>query len=329
MQPRRRKDGTVGKIKGVPILQDLSEEDYKRLAPAKDGTFGSSQGAFAVDRFILVVSQHTAGGLTLRIEIDVRASLCCWRGIPEVHCCVRMESAGSSPSVTDFITWLLRTPEGTSPFTTITCNKSWRTAAHIDDGDLRSGFGRMCTGEFEGCDLVFPRYRTAVRYREGDVLLANVHQVHGNTPLLTPDRKVPLPGGNRERLVCVFYYSERMDQCESTMERGTRVHQQTRERRRDQEEEGESQGKGGSQEVKTIIMIIGAGATGKTTLSCALVGENAVQHHVDLGVVQKGKRKRFKAPYFSARRSPSPGISRTQVTQLVQWTRYIRRLTTA
>ena len=49
--------------------------------------------------------------------------------------------------------------------------------------------------------------------------------------------------------------------------------------------------------MKTIIMIIGAGATGKTTLSCALVGENAVQHHVGLSITQKGERKRFKAPY--------------------------------
>ena len=49
--------------------------------------------------------------------------------------------------------------------------------------------------------------------------------------------------------------------------------------------------------MKTIIMIIGAGATGKTTLSCALAGENAVQHHVDLSISEKGERKRFKAPY--------------------------------
>jgi len=51
--------------------------------------------------------------------------------------------------------------------------------------------------------------------------------------------------------------------------------------------------------VKTIIMIIGAGATGKTTLSCALAGENAVQHQVDLSITQKGERKRFKTPYYS------------------------------
>jgi adenylate kinase family enzyme len=49
--------------------------------------------------------------------------------------------------------------------------------------------------------------------------------------------------------------------------------------------------------VKTIIMIIGAGATGKTTLSCGLAGKNAAQHHVDLSITQKGECKRFKAPY--------------------------------
>ena len=72
-----------------------------------------------------------------------------------------------------------------------------------------------CLGDFEGCDLVFPRYRTAVRYREGDVLLANVHEIHGNTPLLNPDGTVPR-GRQPERLVCVFYYREHMDQCERT-----------------------------------------------------------------------------------------------------------------
>ena len=49
--------------------------------------------------------------------------------------------------------------------------------------------------------------------------------------------------------------------------------------------------------MKTIIMMIGAGATGKSTLSRVLAGEQAVQHHVDLSIMQKGERKRFKAPY--------------------------------
>ncbi len=91
----------------------------------------------------------------------------------------------------------------------------------MDKGDLKEGFGVMCClGDFGGCDLVFPRYRVAVRYQEGDVLLANVgHEVHGNTPLLNPDGTVPRVGREPERLVCVFYYNEGMDQCERTIEK--------------------------------------------------------------------------------------------------------------
>ena len=78
-----------------------------------------------------------------------------------------------------------------------------------------------CFGNFEGCDLVFPRYKVAVRYREGDVLLADVaNEVHGNTPLLNPDGTVPVPksGEEPERLACVFYYEEKMDQCLNSLE---------------------------------------------------------------------------------------------------------------
>jgi hypothetical protein len=75
-----------------------------------------------------------------------------------------------------------------------------------------------CLGDFEGCDLVFPRYKTAVRYREGDILLANVHAVHGNTPLLNRDGTVPTVGQEPERLACVFYYQENMDLCERTVD---------------------------------------------------------------------------------------------------------------
>src|SRR5260370_21581679 len=85
------------------------------------------------------------------------------------------------------LAFVIRTPEGRTPFTTITCNRSWRTPAHIDAGDLKEGFGVMCyLGDFEGCDLVFPRYRTAVRYREGDVLLASHRQGRAHTASYSP-----------------------------------------------------------------------------------------------------------------------------------------------
>jgi hypothetical protein len=219
MQPRRRKDGTVGKIKGVPLLEDLRESDYKRLAPARDGTFGFS--ARSIRGGQVYPCRLTMYSGALPAELRLMSTLCAAVADVFKFSCVddkwetQFDRAGKTP-----IPFLLRTPEGFTPFTTITCNKSWRTAAHVDKGDLKEGFGVMsCMGDFGGCDLVFPRYRTAVRYREGDVLLADVHQVHGNSPLLTPEGKEPLPGREPERLVCVFYYQETMDQCELTMEK--------------------------------------------------------------------------------------------------------------
>jgi|HubBroStandDraft_6_1064221.scaffolds.fasta_scaffold233509_1 hypothetical protein len=219
MQPRRRKDGTVGKIKGVPLLEDLSDEDYKRLGPARDGTWGFSsrsvRGGQVYPCRLTMYSGALPSELRVMSELATAVGESFRRSWVQDRWEAQFEKASNTP-----LAFLIRTPEGRTPFTTITCNNRWRTAAHIDKGDLKEGFGVLCClGDFKGCELVFPRYRVAVRYEEGDVLLANVHHVHGNTPLLTPEGKVPLPGREPERLVCVFYYQETMDQCESTMEK--------------------------------------------------------------------------------------------------------------
>lgn len=100
------------------------------------------------------------------------------------------------------------TISGTS-FTTVTVNKSFRTAVHKDRGDLKAGFGVMCAlraGEFTGCWTVFPAFGVAIDMRTRGVLLADVHQWHANT-LLVGDP------GHFERIACVFYYRERMEKC--------------------------------------------------------------------------------------------------------------------
>lgn len=48
---------------------------------------------------------------------------------------------------------------------------------------------------------------------------------------------------------------------------------------------------------KVLIMILGAGATGKTTLSRALAGKGAPEYRVELIVTEKGVRKKVRAPY--------------------------------
>jgi len=48
---------------------------------------------------------------------------------------------------------------------------------------------------------------------------------------------------------------------------------------------------------KVLIMILGAGASGKTTLSRTIAGKDATEHRVELTVTEKGVRKKVSAPY--------------------------------
>jgi hypothetical protein len=99
-------------------------------------------------------------------------------------------------------------------FTTITVNRNWQTAVHQDAGDYKPGFGVMSVleaGEYRGGYLVFPQYRVAVDMRSRGVCMADVHEWHGNTPLVGKP-------GQFERISCVFYYRENMHRCGSAAE---------------------------------------------------------------------------------------------------------------
>lgn len=92
-------------------------------------------------------------------------------------------------------------------FTTITVNKTFRTAAHYDAGDLDTGLSNLLvlgSGDYTGGYLVFPEYRIAVNVRPGDLLLVNNHEVlHGNTPIV-------LNNPDAERISVVCYFRENM-----------------------------------------------------------------------------------------------------------------------
>lgn len=97
-------------------------------------------------------------------------------------------------------------------FTTITVNKSFRTACHRDAGDLDDGLSNLLVlgdGEYTGGYLVFPEYRVAVNVRPGDLLLVNNHEIiHGNTEI-----KLNFPEAERISLVC--YFREKMLELKS------------------------------------------------------------------------------------------------------------------
>jgi len=108
---------------------------------------------------------------------------------------------------------------GNSVYTTITVNKSYRTAAHRDAGDLTEGFGNLAVVSngvpWKGCYTVFPAYRAAVNVQPGDLIMMNVHEIHGNTPISSES-------GDHERISIVCYMREKMQEC------GTKSYEDTR-----------------------------------------------------------------------------------------------------
>jgi hypothetical protein len=71
-------------------------------------------------------------------------------------------------------------------FTTMTVNRDAVFPAHRDSGNLPGTFAAMSAihaGTYDGFYLVFPKYKVAVDLRSRDVLLADVSEVHGNSPV--------------------------------------------------------------------------------------------------------------------------------------------------
>ncbi len=95
-----------------------------------------------------------------------------------------------------------------TPLTTITVNKTFRTAAHRDAGDLNTGLSNLLvlsnTGNFTGGYLILPQVRVAINIRPGDLLLINNHEcIHANTPIVLLD-------DDAERVSLVCYFREGM-----------------------------------------------------------------------------------------------------------------------
>ena len=99
-------------------------------------------------------------------------------------------------------------------FTTLTVNKNFATAVHMDKGDLDKGFSCLTVPRsrgYRGGYTVLTSYRIGFNVQEGDLLLMNAHNWHHNTPINPVDE-------DYERLVCVFYYRTNMITCSSEEE---------------------------------------------------------------------------------------------------------------
>jgi hypothetical protein len=99
-------------------------------------------------------------------------------------------------------------------FSTLTVNKNFPTACHYDAGDFRQGFGNLVVlrkGKYEGGYTSFPQYKAGVDASTRDILLMDVHRLHGNTPIKFIDR-------GAVRLAIVMYFREDVAECKSAEE---------------------------------------------------------------------------------------------------------------
>lgn len=122
-----------------------------------------------------------------------------------------------------------------TPFTTITVNNSYPTGVHTDSGDLEAGFsnlGVIRRGDYSGAIFTFPEYRVGVDMQDGDLLLMDAHEWHGNTRMMCNvcgDRIGP--GGRddhdetcgTERISIVCYYRTKVRECGTAEEEARRA----------------------------------------------------------------------------------------------------------
>jgi len=107
-------------------------------------------------------------------------------------------------------------------FTTITINNSYSTGVHTDKGDLDEGFSCLAVarrGTYRGGYLTFPEYRLAVDMQDGDLMLMDAHDWHGNTQMICRcgeplNRRCELC--HAERISVVAYYRTEMKTCGSS-----------------------------------------------------------------------------------------------------------------
>lgn len=118
-----------------------------------------------------------------------------------------------------------------TPFTTITVNNTYSTGVHQDAGDLKDGFSTLAVarrGSYSGGLLVLPEYRLAVDMGDGDLLLFDPHQWHGNTGIRCPhtadlgDLARPCPEGC-ERVSLVAYARTKVAGCASSQVEATKL----------------------------------------------------------------------------------------------------------
>lgn len=107
-------------------------------------------------------------------------------------------------------------------YSTMTLNYDFRTASHIDKGDLKNGLSTLTIFEdvpnnYSKFYLGLPEYKICFDVRDGDTLIFNAHEYHANTEFEVLSDKLPvddLTGNNfAGRMSVVCYLRDRLHLC--------------------------------------------------------------------------------------------------------------------
>jgi hypothetical protein len=169
LQPRVRKDGSLGNRLEVPYAE--------HLVGAKTGHFGFYENEDS--RLPGRLTTFSANNWGLHEQLLPLA-----RAVDGVYRNYLPESYAALAAAASLVDPLYLLP-GTS-CSTGTVNSCWQTAVHADKNNCPGGLGALTmltAGAFSGGELAFPQFGVAVRYGMRDVLLADGSQWHGNLPI--------------------------------------------------------------------------------------------------------------------------------------------------
>lgn len=139
--------------------------------------------------------------------------------VPDRHAVQQARADASDPA------WII---PGTA-FSTVTVNNTYPTGVHKDKGDLAEGFSTIAClrrGTYTGGLLTFPAYRVGVDLADGDLILMDAHEYHGNTRMhcACGTRPIgPCRTCNAERISVVSYYREALAACGTAQQEADRA----------------------------------------------------------------------------------------------------------
>jgi hypothetical protein len=176
--PKRVKlDGTLSRFSGVNAR-------VMEVVDAQQGMLGYSGRSRRITPLTIRHPEMLGGNRRLAQLIDRLYK----EHLPTFH-------AEQRAAVEKFPRWQL----GNTVFTTIYIAKNFRTAYHRDTGNMRGVMSAlMPMGRFTGGELILPRWRIAIAFKPGDLLLFDPQQLHGNLPF------------QGERLSAIFYCDRRI-----------------------------------------------------------------------------------------------------------------------